>query len=81
MTNVAPVTLPRLDPQADPQDRARFGRLLGAGVWLFFLGNPLGALFDPNDASTRWSGVVALVVFVPVYLHGLSLIPEFPMHR
>ncbi len=81
MTNVAPVTLPRLDPQADPQDRARFGRLLGAGVWLFFLGNPLGALFDPNDASTRWSGVVALVVFVPVYLHGLSRIPEFHMHR
>ncbi|MDX6277090.1 MAG: two-component system, NarL family, sensor histidine kinase DesK [Nocardioidaceae bacterium] len=68
-------------PSAGPEDRARIGRLIGAGIWLFFLGNPLGALFDPNDAFTRWSGVVALIVFVPVYLHGLGRIQDFHIHR
>ncbi|MCW2798768.1 MAG: hypothetical protein JWQ70_240 [Aeromicrobium sp.] len=66
--------------QAGPEDRARFGRLLGAGIWLFFLGNPLGRLFDDgNSALVRWGGMAALAVFVVVYLHGLSRIPEFHM--
>jgi two-component system sensor histidine kinase DesK len=76
MTSLAPVS-----SQALPHDRARLGRLLGAGVWLFFLGNPLGALLDNGDAVQRWTGLAALVVFVPVYLHGLSRIPQFHIHR
>lgn len=81
MTSLAPVTTPRMDPQADPLDRARFGRLLGAGIWLFFLGNPLGELLKNDNLTERYAGVVALVVFVPVYLHGLSRIPHFHMKQ
>lgn len=76
MTSLAPVSTP-----ADPEDRARLGRILGAGVWLFFLGNPLGALLDHGDTVERWTGFVALIVFVPVYLHGLSRIRLFHIHR
>jgi two-component system sensor histidine kinase DesK len=65
----------------DPQDRARFGRLLGAGIWLFFLGNPLGALLRSDDAIDKYTGLAALVVFVPVYLYGLAHISEFHVHR
>ncbi|WP_344770632.1 hypothetical protein [Aeromicrobium panaciterrae] len=75
------MTTPRMDPQADPLDRARFGRLLGAGIWLFFLGNPLGELLKNDNLTERYSGLVALVVFVPVYLHGLSRIPHFHMKQ
>lgn len=77
MTSLEPVSVPTVGLD----DRARIGRLIGAGIWLFFLGNPLGALFDPNDASTRWSGVIALIVFIPVYLHGLGRIQEFHLRR
>jgi len=66
---------------AGTEDRARFGRLLGAGIWLFFLGNPLGELFKNDDLTERYAGVVALVIFVPVYLHGLSRIQQFHMRR
>jgi two-component system sensor histidine kinase DesK len=69
------------DPQADPADRARIGRLLGAGIWLFFLGNPLGALVSNDDLVLRSVGLVALGVFVVVYLHGLSRIPRFHARR
>jgi len=65
----------------DPQDRARFGRLLGAGIWLFFLGNPLGALIRNDNQLERWTGLASLAVFVPVYLYGLAHIPEFHLHR
>ncbi|MDX6232528.1 MAG: two-component system, NarL family, sensor histidine kinase DesK [Nocardioidaceae bacterium] len=65
----------------DPQDRARFGRLLGAGVWLFFLGNPVGVLLKNDDLLERYTGLAALAVFVPVYLYGLAHIPEFHLHR
>ncbi|WP_246162009.1 sensor histidine kinase [Aeromicrobium ginsengisoli] len=71
----------RFDPQSDPADRARFGRLLGAGIWLFFLGNPLGALLRNDDLAARYGGVAALAVFVVVYLHGLSRIPQFHLRR
>ncbi|KRC64225.1 hypothetical protein ASE12_05260 [Aeromicrobium sp. Root236] len=65
----------------DPQDRARFGRLLGAGIWLFFLGNPLGALFRNDNQLERYGGLIALVVFVPVYLYGLGQIPRFHIEQ
>jgi two-component system sensor histidine kinase DesK len=65
----------------DPQDRARFGRLLGAGIWLFFLGNPVGVLLKNDDLLERYTGLAALAVFVPVYLYGLAHIPEFHLHR
>ena len=81
MTTVSTVTTSRSDPQADPADRARIGRLLGAGLWLFFLSNPLGALLANDDLAERYAGLVALAVFVVVYLHGLSRIPQFHIHR
>lgn len=69
------------EPQADPADRARIGRLLGAGIWLFFLGNPLGELIGHQDQTEKFVGLGALAVFVAVYLHGLSRIPQFHIHR
>ncbi|MET0447815.1 MAG: sensor histidine kinase [Aeromicrobium sp.] len=69
------------EPQADPADRARLGRLLGAGVWLFFLGNPLGALLRDDDVAERWIGLVALAAFVVAYLHGLSRISQIHAQR
>lgn len=69
------------EPQAEPADRARFGRLLGAGIWLFFLGNPLGELLDNEQAGEKYTGLVAMAVFVLVYLHGLSRVPQFHIHR
>jgi len=64
-----------------PQDRTRVGRVLGAGIWLFFLGNPMGALLRHDAVAERTTGLVALAIFVPVYLHALSRIPEFHVHR
>lgn len=81
MTSLDAVTSSRLDPDAGPMDRARFGRLLGAGVWLFFLTNPVSALLDQDDLVQRYVGLAALAVFVPVYLHALSRIPQFHIHR
>jgi len=57
--------------RAVAEDRTAWGRLLGAGIWLVFLSNPLGALIDRDD----WKGpvgVVALGVFAVVYLVGLA---------
>lgn len=81
MTSLDAVTSTSINPDAGPMDRARLGRLLGAGVWLFFLSNPVGALLDQDDLLRRYAGLAALVVFVPVYLHGLSRIPLFHIHR
>jgi two-component system sensor histidine kinase DesK len=53
-------------------DRSRWGRLLGGGIWLVFLGNPLGRLLDEPDDRARISGIVALGLFVAVYLIGLT---------
>ncbi len=81
MTSLDAVTSTSINPDAGPMDRARLGRLLGAGVWLVFLSNPVGALLDQDDLLQRYAGLAALVVFVPVYLHGLSRIPQFHLHR
>jgi len=59
--------------QAIAEDRTAWGRLLGAGIWLVFLGNPLGVLLDRDD----WRGgvgVVALAIFAVIYLIGLARI-------
>lgn len=60
---------------------ARVGRLLGAGVWLLFLGNPVNALFRQDNVGLRVMGLAAIGVFVVVYMHGLSRIPKFHMHN
>lgn len=79
MATVGTVTV--TDLQTGPQDRSRFGRLLGAGIWLVFLGNPLGALLRHDASAARLTGLVALTVFVGVYLHGLVRVPQFHIHR
>lgn len=81
MASLDAVTTSRIDPDAGPMDRARLGRLLGAGVWLVFLSNPISALLADDDLVQRWSGLVALAVFVPVYLYSLGRIPQFHIHR
>ena len=63
------------------EDRSRWGRLLGAGIWLLFLGNPLGRLLDEPDDVRRIGGIVALVLFVVVYLVGLSEVRSVHVHR
>lgn len=62
------------------EDRTALGRLLGAGIWLVFLGNPLGELLKQND-WTEWLGVPALVLFAVVYLIGLARIRVAHLHR
>ena len=62
---------------ATTRDTGRLGRLLGAGVWLVFLGNPLGRLLDHADTAQAVSGTVALAVFVAVYLVGLVRVRWF----
>lgn len=81
MTSLEDVTTPRIDPMSGALDRARFGRVLGAGIWLFFLGNPLGALLKHDDLAERSAGLAALAIFVVVYLHGLSRVPQFHQRR
>ncbi|RYJ07420.1 MAG: sensor histidine kinase [Actinomycetales bacterium] len=54
-------------------DRSAWGRVLGAGIWLVFLGNPLGALLDRSGDWQEWLGLASLGAFVVVYLVGLSL--------
>ena len=60
--------------------RSRAGRLFGAGLWLVFLGNPLSAVIDHDDALQRVVGLVALLVFVLVYLRGMSQVREIHVH-
>lgn len=63
------------------EDRSRWGRILGAGIWLLFLGNPLGRLLDEPDDLARIGGVAALVLFVVLYLVGLSEVRYFHLNR
>lgn len=66
---------------ATSRDTGRFGRLLGAGVWLVFLGNPLGRLLDDTDVVRTTVGVAALALFVVVYLVGLARVRWFHVGR
>jgi two-component system sensor histidine kinase DesK len=63
------------------EDRSRWGRLLGAGIWLVFLGNPLGRLLDAPDGLARMGGIVALGLFVALYLAGLSQVGRVHAER
>ena len=63
------------------EDRSRWGRLLGAGIWLLFLGNPLRRLLDEPDDLARIGGVVALGLFVAVYLAGLMQVGRVHAER
>ena len=55
------------------RDRSAWGRLLGAGIWLVFLGNPLGTLLSRDGDWQEWLGLTCLGAFVVVYLGGLAL--------
>ncbi|RYJ05058.1 MAG: hypothetical protein EON52_13540, partial [Actinomycetales bacterium] len=55
------------------RDRSAWGRLLGAGIWLVFLGNPLGTLLSRDGDWQEWLGLASLAAFVAVYLGGLAL--------
>ena len=74
MTSLDAVSTPA---PAGTLDRARVSRLIGSGIWLVFLGNPLGALLRHDDRAERYLGLAAMAVFVLVYLHGLGRVPRF----
>ena len=61
------------------QHRARLGRLAGAGVWLVFLGSPLGELLKRDGDWREWIGLGALAAFVVVYLAGLAQVRGFAL--
>jgi two-component system sensor histidine kinase DesK len=60
-------------------DRARLGRLAGAGVWLAFLGSPLGALLQRDGDWRKWVGLAALAAFAAIYLAGLAQVRGFAL--
>ncbi len=61
------------------EDRAKWGRLAGAGVWLVFLGSPLGELLKRDGDWREWVGLVALALFVVIYLAGLAQVRGFAL--
>ena len=63
------------------EDRSTWGRLLGAGIWLVFLGNPLGELLDRPSDWQKWLGLLCLAGFVVTYLYGLGLVRWFHVNR
>ncbi len=52
------------------------GRSRGAGssalIWLFFLGDPLGAIHDHAAGAVQMSGYLALAAFAVVYVGVLA---------
>ncbi len=76
MTSLAGMT--RSDQEF--QDRARWGRLAGAGIWLVFLGSPLGELLKRDDDWREWVGIASLALFVLVYLSGLAQVRGFALN-
>jgi len=63
MSSTAPVaTAP--DPREGPR---RWGAVF-AGIWLFYLLNPLGAAWEKRDTAAGWLGIVATVLFAALYL-------------
>jgi two-component system sensor histidine kinase DesK len=60
-------------------DRARLGRLAGAGVWLAFLGGPLGVLLQRDGDWRKWVGLAALAAFAVIYLAGLAQVRGFAL--
>jgi two-component system sensor histidine kinase DesK len=67
------VTRPASNTEHKPEGRvARFGWVFAA-VWLFYLGEPLGALWDRPNGWARDVGLVALAGFAGLYLYAVSL--------
>jgi two-component system sensor histidine kinase DesK len=62
------------------QDRARWGRLAGAGIWLIFLGGPFGELLQRDDDWREWAGLAALALFIVIYLAGLAQVRGFALN-
>lgn len=57
-------------------ERQPFARLLGAGVWLGFLSNPLGRLLRGEEGPEQVLGVVGLAAFAGIYLLVLTRVRE-----
>ena len=76
MTSLGPVTTS--DQQF--QDRAHWGRMAGAGIWLVFLGSPLGELLKRDGDWREWIGLIALALFVIIYLAGLAQVRGFALN-
>lgn len=62
-------------------DRSRWTQLLGAGIWLIFLGNPVGELLKRDLDWEQAVGLGATVAFVVVYLRGVSCIRQTHVNR
>ncbi len=67
MTNVECVNENR-----QPDDRPVWGRIVGAGVWLVYLGGPLGTMLKGHIGAWDVIGIVATISFGVTYLWGLG---------
>lgn len=54
-----------------PDGPPNLARFVAAGVWLVFLANPAHALVSRDGDRWEWVGLLALALFVLVYLDGL----------
>lgn len=81
MTTLGPVMSSVPNPVMLPpvEEPFRWGRLLGAGIWLAFLSNPLNDVLDAGGWR-RDLGILGLAVLVGAYLFGLSLIRTIHLH-
>lgn len=69
-----PVTVERPFETYPDRDSARphpGWRIVAVGIWLVFLGYPLGAVLRNQDSVDRLVGVLLLVAFVGIYLYLL----------
>lgn len=62
-------------------DRSGVARMLGAGVWLVFLVNPLGELLKDPWSPRSLLGLVTVAAFVAVYLVGLRKVRDTHVDR
>src|SRR6185436_20881958 len=60
------------DPTLGPNQRGRRWGWLFALIWLFFLGNPLGAIHDHAAGPVQVLGYVALLAFAATYVAVLA---------
>jgi two-component system sensor histidine kinase DesK len=59
-------------PANEPEWGRKYGFLF-AGVWLFYLGEPVSALLKQPNMTWRTIGLVAVVAFAVVYLYAVRL--------
>lgn len=57
-----------------PADRPVWARIFGAGVWLVYLGSPLGVMLDAPIGAWDVIGIAATVAFAVTYLWGLTTV-------